>query len=228
MGICEEIVRKLLEKDRSEQITKLDLLKLRYDYAWNWFNYHANQRVSMFNYFLIITGILANAYVGILKEGLLEIAAGLGGLGLFTTIGFFFLDCRNKQLVGMGEDVLEKLEREEIFTENFRTTKNEKEIQLGFLFREAKEEPKWELNRKGYLWANIKKHKVWIRSIEVAVAVCFFLATVLPLVYPEVVRTHSSFPDKIKTIPPSKTLDPTPTAPPKEVSPLKPIPPAKK
>lgn len=201
MGACKETIKKLLEKDRSEEITKLDLLKLRSDYAWKWFNYHANQRVSMFNYFLIITGILANAYVSTLKEGLLAIAAGLGGLGLFTTIGFFFLDWRNKQLVGMGEDVLEELERGEIFTEKFKTTKNKKEIQLGFLFREAEEEPKWEVSRKGFLWANFKKHKVWIRAIEVAVGVCFLIATVLPLLYPEAVRTYSSLPDKTRAIP---------------------------
>jgi len=28
------------------------------DYAWKWFEYHAKQRISMFNYFLIVSGIL--------------------------------------------------------------------------------------------------------------------------------------------------------------------------
>jgi hypothetical protein len=42
-------------------MTDDDLQKLRADYAWKWFDLHAKQRMTLFNYFLIIAGIFANA-----------------------------------------------------------------------------------------------------------------------------------------------------------------------
>ncbi|MHC4687608.1 MAG: RipA family octameric membrane protein [Planctomycetota bacterium] len=162
------------------QNPKEDLLKLRYDYAWKWFEYHANQRVTMFNYFLIITGILSNAYVGLLKEGLLEIAMALGSLGALTSVGFFLLDWRNKQLVDMGEDVLEKLEREKIFN-GYKGKKGGEIFQLGFLFREEEEKLKLQGKPLRRLGTSLIKHKFWIRAIQGAVVILFVLATILPL-----------------------------------------------
>ena len=87
-----------------------DLLKLRFDYAWKWFDYHAKQRITMFYYFLIIIGILASAYVQLLDKKLYALATGLSIIGFFLSIGFYCLDLRNRQLVRWGEDVLKKLE----------------------------------------------------------------------------------------------------------------------
>src|SRR5450759_4327950 len=41
-------------------IPAVELLKTRSQLAWNWFEFHARQRMTMFNNFLIITGILVN------------------------------------------------------------------------------------------------------------------------------------------------------------------------
>jgi len=93
----------------------------RLTYAWEWFKYHAAQRVSMFNYFLIITGIFANAYVAMLKEGSKEIlplgGMALGAIGALTAIGFVVLDYRNGYLVERGERVLKNLETNAIFAD---------------------------------------------------------------------------------------------------------------
>jgi hypothetical protein len=35
-----------------------DLVKLQFDYAWKWFSFHADQRVKMFNFMLVVFGIL--------------------------------------------------------------------------------------------------------------------------------------------------------------------------
>jgi len=173
-------------------LTKESLLNLRFDYAWKWFEYHAAQRVTMFNYFLLITGILASAYVVLLKEGLFVIGTGLAVLGTLTSIGFLFLDCRNKQLVDLGEDVLEKLERYDIFTTQFRTEKHGKSIQLGFLLRESEEAPRLDKNPIRWFTTNIVKHKFWIRTLEGAVAACFVAATVIPVYFPSIVQSRSS------------------------------------
>jgi hypothetical protein len=34
-----------------------ELQKLQFDFAWKWFAYHADQRVKMFNFMLIVFGI---------------------------------------------------------------------------------------------------------------------------------------------------------------------------
>ncbi len=39
----------------------LELDKLRLDYAWKWFAFHADQRTKMFNYFILAIGIVATA-----------------------------------------------------------------------------------------------------------------------------------------------------------------------
>lgn len=91
-----------------------DLTKLGFEYAWKWFEYHASQRTSMFNFFLIATGILANAYVGLLKEKLFTLAVWLGIMGALTSLAFLLLDCRNLGLVHMGEDILRELEKNSI------------------------------------------------------------------------------------------------------------------
>lgn len=45
-----------------------ELLKLRTDYAFKWFDLHAKQRMTLFNYFLIIAGILANGLLLSFKD----------------------------------------------------------------------------------------------------------------------------------------------------------------
>jgi hypothetical protein len=46
------------------------LLTERMKYAWSWFQYHADQRVKVFNFYLVFVGIVAVAYSTALKEAL--------------------------------------------------------------------------------------------------------------------------------------------------------------
>lgn len=43
-------------------------LATRTDYAWDWFAYHAGQRLTTFNFFLVIVGVLT---VGLVKPSLI-------------------------------------------------------------------------------------------------------------------------------------------------------------
>jgi len=130
-----------------------DAGQARLTYAWEWFKYHAGQRVSMFNYFLIITGILANAYVGLLKDGSRALITqggwALGIIGALTAIGFVMLDVRNKALVDRGSNVLKELETTAVFggTESRLAGGPEPSV----LFR----------------------HTGWIRGIEIVIAIVF-------------------------------------------------------
>src|SRR4051812_17959205 len=98
----------------------LELRKLQFDYAWKWFSFHADQRVKMFNFMLIVFGIFAAGVVNALdKAALPRVAlAGLCFFGTFLAWAFTRLDRRNRDLVWLGEDVLMELERKVIFGES--------------------------------------------------------------------------------------------------------------
>ena len=64
----------------------------RLDYAWKWFEYHAKQRISMFNYFLIASGILAHACMTLICEECFVSAMGLATIGTLVSICFVILD----------------------------------------------------------------------------------------------------------------------------------------
>ncbi len=93
--------------------------------------------------------------------------------------------------------MLKELEEQQIFRTNYKITENDKEIQLGFLFREAEEKRILETNRRQklgsilpllriFLWAwdNRVKHKTWIRLIEFVVITCFVAAALIPILFP--------------------------------------------
>jgi hypothetical protein len=171
-----------LLQNGSSQLKDEEALKLQLDYAWKWFSYHAAQRVSMFNYFLIVTGILANAYISALKDGFPWIASAIGVMGCFISFAFCRLDCRNWCLVKMGEEALEVFERYHLFTEELKATDGHtgQVFPGAILFREASEDKETRGNA-AYNWArNCWKgqHKVWLRLIEGVVALTFLGAAV--------------------------------------------------
>lgn len=78
-------------------------------YAWDWFEYHAGQRTSMFNYGIAAAAILAAAYgTAIEKDPIVALAIGVAGV--IVCFSFFRLDERNRVLVDRGEAVLRAVE----------------------------------------------------------------------------------------------------------------------
>jgi len=164
-----------------------ELLKMRLDYAWNWFEYHAGQRTRMVNYFLIFTGILGAAYGNIVtKEGNdhqgLEIVLMIAGLVM--SVGFVLLDFRNKQLVKLGEDVLRELERQSLF-KSFPLKDLPTNAHPGILIREKREETDWknggccEIKRWRWLWHRLVKHSLWFPLLEGLVGLFCLLGLIL-------------------------------------------------
>jgi len=92
------------------------LTQVRLTYVWDWWKFHAKQRTDMFNYFLIVTGILANAYVALLKdeERQPSLAIGLGLLGALTSVGFCLLDVRNRRQLERATDILKRIESNQL------------------------------------------------------------------------------------------------------------------
>jgi hypothetical protein len=73
--------------------------------GWNWFKYHAEQRMLMIRYYLIIVGGALAAYSAALKEFPL-ISASAALFGLVASALFWALDRRVSKLIKLGENVL--------------------------------------------------------------------------------------------------------------------------
>jgi hypothetical protein len=168
-------------KDLSKSSNDAELLKLRFEYAWRWFDFHGKQRMQLFNFFLIIAGVLATALVSGFKEREFEIAIGVCILGVIQTIGFYIFDVRSRDLTRFSEDVLEKLEIEHLLPKDFSNAIVAEGNHLGILAgdREAKMREGSDVNR-GRL-KKLKKMKVWIRIIEISVGIAFVLGLIFAI-----------------------------------------------
>ena len=140
------------------------MLQIRLNYAWRWFALHAQQRVTMFNYFLVASGILANAYGLLLQAKHWEAAIAAAIIGCLVGVVSLGLDARNHQLVKLGEEVLAEIEREHLFQAEPQSGGYDSPIH-GILYREEKR------GESFFLF----KHWVLFRSLE-AVCTAGFLA----------------------------------------------------
>jgi hypothetical protein len=153
---------------------------VQFDYAWKWFAFHADQRIKMFNFMLIIFGVFAAGVVNALDKHLPTfavaflcfVAAGLAEI-------FVRLDRRNRELVWRGEDVLRYLEQEVIFREP--TTIQGREgarIHFGILTRESGSAS---ARRMKNWWFDVRlgRHRLWLPMIGHLIAVLFLAAGIV-------------------------------------------------
>jgi hypothetical protein len=126
-------------------------LREQREYAWNYFELHARQRMSVFNYFVLIAALLTAGLAGSFSKSgsslLISIISLLLAISL-VVISFVFwkLDQRVRQLIKHAEEALKMLEKhstscdtnihkhlslfseEEKFTEKLRTKYKKKNI----------------------------------------------------------------------------------------------------
>ena len=158
------------------------LSSAQFDYAWKWFNFHADQRTKMFNFMLIIFGFLvaaiANSY-----EKTTGLSIWVCIFGTLLAMIFARLDMRNQQLLSWAEDILIKLEADELY-KDFKVweRKSEKtDMQGGILWRQKLEEIKWKQKNRNDpfkirehsrgLWTG--KHRYMLRGIAYLFALGF-------------------------------------------------------
>lgn len=82
-------------------------------HAWDYFEFHAHQRQTVFNFFLILVGASIAAYVTLLTkaEGSHHLFhAVLGAIVALSSFLFWRLDKRNSQLVKLAEGSLKLFE----------------------------------------------------------------------------------------------------------------------
>lgn len=97
----------------------MDSYKIRVEsreYAWKYFQLHAGQRMSIFNFFVLISAILTAGLAGALQKNgecqFIKIALSVGLL--FVSFSFWKLDQRVRFLVKHAECILKKIETESV------------------------------------------------------------------------------------------------------------------
>lgn len=102
---------KLKEEDLEHKQTEL-----RLKYACDYFGFHARQRTTMFNFFIVTVGLIINgAATGIRYEAPKLFMVGLFAVGAFLSLAFRFLDKRNVQLLETAEDVMRAIEEKKLY-----------------------------------------------------------------------------------------------------------------
>ena len=78
------------------------------DHAWRYFALHAQQRISVFNFFIVLSGILATGIGAGFQTGksMAPVVAILGALLFLFSIVFHRLDGRGSELVKLAEAAL--------------------------------------------------------------------------------------------------------------------------
>lgn len=89
-----------------------DMVKFSLSHAWNYFQLHAQQRMTVFNFYLVITGLIAAGLGACISQGD-KLAPMQGVLGIFLsfiTFIFWKLDQRVSFLIKRAEDSIASLE----------------------------------------------------------------------------------------------------------------------
>jgi len=90
--------------------------KAAFDHGWEWFKYHADQRLTLMRYYLILIGVVATAFYTTFEKDLPYAAAGAALFGMVSSVCFGALDKRVSDLIKLGEKLLAK-EQEKLSSE---------------------------------------------------------------------------------------------------------------
>ncbi|HTA23060.1 MAG TPA: hypothetical protein VK763_05970 [Terriglobales bacterium] len=178
-----------LREPRNETTARKWLFEQRLDYAWKFFDFHAKQRMSMFNFFLIFVGFVLSAYATLLKDGNRAVCALLAFTAAILTFVFLCLERRNEELVYIAEDVLLSLEGDVLFAEYKRmipwphrrswlfgpmNRTPKAEHQSGIFLRQQAEDKDENIGFSKF------EHGKWLPRFQVAIFVIFSLLIFIP------------------------------------------------
>lgn len=96
-------------------------LKEQRDYAWSYFQLHANQRISSFNFFVVIAALLTTGLAGTLKSDFEHHYMGVALALSLLVISFIFwkMDQRVRYLIKHAEEALKAIEEKWLSNEDF-------------------------------------------------------------------------------------------------------------
>lgn len=94
-------------------MNRLEINQTLLDHAWKYFEIHADQRIKLFNFYLVIIAASGSALTYILQnknQSLLGVFLGL--FLIFVSYIFWKLDQRTSFLIKQAEKILKNLEKE--------------------------------------------------------------------------------------------------------------------
>jgi hypothetical protein len=81
-----------------------------YEHAWNWFKYHADQRLIMIRFSVLILGAIAVGIYYLHKDQENAFSLTLSIFGIIVAYSFLRLDLRTADLIKLGENALSERE----------------------------------------------------------------------------------------------------------------------
>lgn len=97
--------------------SRLKLIELMRNHAWSYFQLHAQQRLTTFNFYIVLSSVLtAGLFAALQKDDMGLVPAAIGLLLGIISFVFAKLDGRNKQLIRNGERALQSLEQDWLAT----------------------------------------------------------------------------------------------------------------
>ncbi len=160
----------------------------RFEYAWRYFDFHAKQRTTMFNFFLLFSGLLVNGCFLLVHQGHYLLLLSSSILGIAITLIFLFLERRNEELVHIAEDILRAVETDVLFLNFDRTIKWPKQRtwdgrmieastvkSLGIFIRQDDDEQHGKASRY--------RHGTWLPCVQLAIAFLYLLFALYSLYY---------------------------------------------
>ena len=148
--------------------------ELALKYAWDWFHYHASQRLTAFRFYLIIVAAILAGYINSFDNELYPFSSVLALIGAIVSFVFLQLDRRNEELVNHGRDLLDELEQEiHVFLRRRDDvkTKEEAERLAGGNFK-PQQEKAWEREPI----SKIAKHRKMFRFLQILLLILFLAA----------------------------------------------------
>lgn len=147
------------------------------DYAWNWFQYHASQRLTAFNFFLVLIGFLLVTFAQAVHYDWVAVGCAIGLLGALVSFGFWALDVRNEELIQCGWSALSELEGDARL--GIVAACDERTHLVSALGRSPLGTGLFGKGMNGESKrTRIFKHRTWLRLIMAAVGIAFSVAAI--------------------------------------------------
>jgi hypothetical protein len=99
-----------------------ELQGMRFEFAWDYFDFHAKQRITMFNFFILLLPFLFGGVFYNLKvdAGLSHpfIAMVIAAAGATVSMTFLLFDIRSRRLIHLSQTNLKLMEEQYLYKEN--------------------------------------------------------------------------------------------------------------
>lgn len=168
----------------------MSLEEKQFEITWKWFQFHADQRMRNFYYYLVIIGALSWGFLQCLQGNHCQInvmAPFLSILAVIVSVAYFYLEIRSVELVNIGRKALVLNRFRPMLVDNPDLVEDgEKEEYL----KEKKMALKNAMGAPHFIVEALVKHELWLRLLYLLFGVLSFFSFFYSIscVYPKYVN----------------------------------------